>query len=88
MHNRLTNLCFTAAALLLYALAVLLSSMRELHGLETRSEELEREYSGVLAEHELLTERLVHGPTEEELEELIRERLGFVMPGERIFYFR
>ena len=49
-------------------------------------EQKEAEYEQVLAENERLEAILINEDKSEYMEQIAREKLGFVMPGEKVFY--
>lgn len=87
MRDRPNLICFVAVALLLYSLCSLAAVAWKVEAAEKEHCRLEEEYAAVKTEHEMLTTRLENGLDDREIEELARERLGLVMPGEKIFYF-
>jgi len=87
MEARETLVRIVLVALLLYAAACLSASRRALYeagraeqALSARLEEIEQENLAV-------GRQLTEGWSEEELEALARERLGLVLPGDRVFRF-
>lgn len=87
MRDRPELICFVAVALLLYALCGLAAVSLKLDAAEKSFAALEKEYAAAVSEQKALTEKLEEGLDDSDLEELARERLGLVMPGEKIFYF-
>ena len=87
MRDRPSLICFVAVALLLYSLCGLAAVSMNLDTAERDFAALEKEYKTVVNEQEMLMARLDEGLDDSKLEELARERLGLVMPGEKIFYF-
>lgn len=87
MRDRPELICFVAVALLLYALCGLAAASLKLDAAEKSFAVLEKEYTAAVSEQEMLTEKLAEALDDSELEELARERLGLVMPGEKVFYF-
>ncbi len=87
MRDRPNLICFVAVALLLYSLCSLAAVSLKLDTAERDFAALEKEYTAAVSEQKMLTERLAEGRDDSELEELARERLGLVMPGEKVFYF-
>lgn len=87
MRDRPNLICFVAVALLLYSLCGLAAVSLELDTAERDFAALENEYTAAVSEQKMLTERLDEGLDDSKLEELARQRLGLVMPGEKIFYF-
>lgn len=74
-------------ALLLYSAACLASARRELSAAEAIEKSLRGELEAVERDNRVLSRRLESGRSAEELEALARERLGLVLPGDRIFHF-
>lgn len=87
MYPRDTLLRIVALALLLYSLLSLRTASVELRSLEAMAGETRQELERVEEENRRLGERLAAGRTDEELLRLARERLGLVLPGEKVFYF-
>lgn len=87
MENRLTLLRIVALALLLYSLALFVTSVREAAQAENAAAVLEEEYGRALEERLALEEKIERAQSAEGVEQLARDRLGLVMPGEKIFYF-
>ena len=74
-------------ALLLYAAACFASAGRALSAAEAREASLCVQLEAVEREIREQSRRLEAGWSAEELEALARERLGLVLPGDRIFHF-
>ena len=87
MQTRLTLLRIVALALLIYSLALFVTSVREVTEAENTAAALAEECERARAEKRALEAKLESAQTDEEIERLARERLGLVMPGEKIFYF-
>lgn len=87
MQTRLTLLRIVALALLIYSLALFVTSVREVAEAENTAAALAEECERARAEKRALEAKLESAQTDEEMERLARERLGLVMPGEKIFYF-
>lgn len=87
MQTRLTLLRIAALALLLYALALFVSSVREVARAENAAAALAEEYERAHGERLALEARIERAQSDEGMEQLARDRLGLVMPGEKIFYF-
>ena len=87
MRDRPVLIRFVAVALLLYSMAALCSAVLRMNEAEKAYAVLREEVSVLQTDNVLLSERLASGLTDSEIEALARERLGLVMPGERIFYF-
>ena len=87
MQTRLTLLRIVALALLIYSLALFVTSVREAAQAENTAAELAEEYERARTEKLALEAKLESAQTDGGMERLARERLGLVMPGEKIFYF-
>lgn len=74
-------------SLLLYAALSLASSGRELKLARSRQAELKSQLELWETERLALTEELERQISPEDIEQLARQRLGLVRPGEKIFYF-
>ena len=73
--------------LLLYAAGCLASTRWELHAAELREDSLRIALETIEKDNLAVSRRLEEGWSAEELEQLARERLGLVLPGDRIFHF-
>ena len=73
--------------LLAYALCTFVSARRLLGQTMEEEQRLSAELAGLEEENRRLKELLRRGLDEDTLERLARERLGLVLPGEKIFYF-
>ena len=87
MKTKDTLICIVAAALMIYSLCVLLSVERKLTAMTAAAEQAEQELSALEHENQTLRAELEFGMSDERLQQLARERLGLVLPGEKIFYF-
>lgn len=87
MNTRETLIRIVLPALLLYAALCLASTRRELHAAELAEASLHARLAAVEEEKLASARRLAEGWSAEELEALARERLGLVLPGDRIFRF-
>lgn len=87
MKTKDTLICIVAAALMIYSLCVLLSVERKLAAMTAAAEQAEQELSALEHENQTLRAELEFGMSDERLQQLARERLGLVLPGEKIFYF-
>jgi len=87
MNPRETLLRIVLISLLLYSLASLTAVGRELRQAEHMRGELLQETEHQQARRTELEEKLTRGQSPEEMEQLARERLGLVLPGEKLFYF-
>ena len=74
-------------ALMLYAAACFAASRRELHEALGAEEALRARLQTVEQENLAMSQKLTEGWSAEELEQLARERLGLVLPGDKIFRF-
>ena len=72
---------------LLYSALSLAASGRELHEALARQEQLNAQLAALDAERQAMQARLNARISPEEIEQLARQRLGLVRPGEKIFYF-
>ena len=73
--------------LLLYAAGCLASTGREVHAAEAQARELRSRLETAERELTAAEDRLAGALSPEELEQLARERLGLVLPGDRVFRF-
>ena len=87
MQNRRLILRIVLLALLLYALAGYASARCQLRRAERTVDALTMERDVLESEHAELECSASQTPTEEEMRQLARQRLGMVLPGERIFIF-
>ena len=87
MQTHSVLLRIVALSLLLYSLWLFASSMDELRQREALVGEKTALLSALLEEKAELEENLRAVESGAGMEALARERLGLVMPGERIFYF-
>ena len=74
-------------ALLIYAALCLASTRRALYAAGQEEASLCKQLETVEQENRTLNQRISEGWSAEELEALARERLGLVLPGDRIFRF-
>lgn len=88
MQNRNGIMRLVLVALLLYALFGLTAVRQEVIAAEQNQMELSRELLLCRQEHAELESKLAAADSREEMERLARTRLGMVMPGEIVFYFR
>ncbi len=84
-HNRLTD--FVLLFLLLYSVWSVCGTAYELRQARAMEQELCEKLSLMERENAALAQRLEDGISDEELMQLARQRLGLVLPGEKIFYF-
>ena len=72
---------------LLYSALSLAASGRELHEALVWQERLNAQLAALDAERQAMQTKLNTRISPEEIEQLARQRLGLVRPGEKIFYF-
>ena len=87
MKIRETLVRIVLLALLLYSLASLLTVSRELNQAELLKRQLRQQTEIQQSLKRDLERKLAQGQSPEELQQLARERLGLVLPGEKLFYF-
>lgn len=87
MYNRNVILRIVVLALLLYSMANFAAAQEKLRETERTADRLRQELSELQNEHEELETALQSLEDEDELRRLARQRLGMVMPGEKVFYF-
>lgn len=87
MNSKESIIRIVLLSLLLYAATSLASSGREAQRAGAVKAELSARLAAIRAENMRLLQKLEDNMGEEELAQLARERLGLVMPGEKIFYF-
>ena len=87
MDTRETLIRIVLLSLLLYASVCLASRGRELYAARALEERLRSELGAVERENAALERKLKQGWSAEDVEALARERLGLVLPGDRIFRF-
>ena len=87
MKLRETLTRIVLVALLLYSLASLVTVGRELRQGELLRQQLLQKMESQQALKQDLEHKLAQGQSPEELRQLARERLGLVLPGEKLFYF-
>ena len=85
--RRAVILRIVALALLLYALIGFGAARHELRQAERQTQRLQAELKGLEEENSRWQERLAAGFSDEEMRRLAWERLGMVLPGDKIFYF-
>ncbi len=78
---------FVLVVLLLYSLVSFCSNAYELQQARALEDTLGQELRLLEQDNALKKQRLEDGITEQELMQLARQRLGLVLPGEKIFYF-
>lgn len=87
MRDRDVILRIVILALLLYSLASFASVRSDLRRTEQLAQSLEAELNELQCENRELEEMLSGPRSDEEMRMLARQRLGMVMPGEKVFYF-
>lgn len=87
MRDRPYIVRFIAVALLLYSLWSLASVRQRVKTAEKEFADLDLQYTVLCEENRQLSASLGHEPDDGEIEALARERLGLVMPDDKIFYF-
>jgi len=87
VQTRLALLRIVAFSLLIYSLWLFGSSLNRLSEAEAQLESCRAQLEAQRDERQRLEEACRAFESGEGIEELARERLGLVMPGERIFYF-
>ena len=78
---------FVLLTLLLYAAGCLASTRWELLAAEREEASLRSALETIEKDNLAVSRKLTEGWSAEELEQLARERLGLVLPGDRIFRF-
>ena len=87
MQIRSSLLRIAAVALLIYALAMFSASARETMRAEAELTRMNARLEQTRLENTALRAKLKAAESSETIERLARERLGLVLPGERVFYF-
>ena len=87
MQLRFSLIRIVAVALLLYSLGLLWVSYSRIQSAEQTVFALSSTLCETKAENARLTEEIEAIRSGEGMEKLARERLGYVLPGERVFYF-
>lgn len=87
MHNRNVILRIVIVALLCYTLSSFVAARERLHETELAAKILSQELAELQTENELLQARLSRLDDEDELRAMAWQRLGMVMPDEKVFYF-
>lgn len=77
----------TVIILLIYAMGCLYSAQNMLEQTNRQVIEAGKELAALEEENAVLASKIEQGANDETMEQLARERLGMVMPGEIIFYF-
>ena len=87
MDAKETLIRIVLPALLIYAAVCLASARRELRAADAAEGALRLRLETVEQDNLAMSQKLTQGWSAEELEQLARERLGLVLPGDRIFRF-
>ena len=87
MDAKETLIRIVLPALLVYAAVCLASARRELHAADAVEASLRLRIETIERENLAVSQKLTEGWSKEELEALARERLGLVLPGDRVFRF-
>ena len=87
MQLRFSLIRIVAVALLLYSLGLLWVSYSRIRSAEQTVAALSSTLCESKAENERLSREIAAILNGEGMENLARERLGYVLPGERVFYF-
>lgn len=87
MQLRFSLIRIVAVALLLYSLGLLWVSYSRIQDAEQTVASLSSSLRKLEAENAELTQEIASVRSGEGMEKLARERLGYVLPGERVFYF-
>ena len=74
-------------SLLLYSVMSLGSAMYELRQTQALEAQMQAELTALQKENAAMSQRLQRGIGKDEVIQLARQRLGLVLPGEKIFYF-
>lgn len=74
-------------ALLLYSLASFVTVGRELEQSKLMAERMQQQAENFQQLNGELENNITQGQSPEEMQQLARERLGLVLPGEKLFYF-
>lgn len=87
MQSRFPLMRIVAVALLIYALALFVNSAREVAHAEAELAGLEASIAEEKLYNQQLLIKLESVESGEGIERAAREKLGLVLPGEKIFYF-
>lgn len=77
---------FIIVALALYAAATLISVKRQTEDAESLRSELAERQAGIMQKNSELEYRIEHSEDNATIEAIARDKLGLVLPGEKIFY--
>lgn len=87
MNSRETLVRIILVALLLYSLAGFVAVRREQERSELMAEQMQQQAEALRLANGELESKIQQGQSPEEMQQLARERLGLVLPGEKLFYF-
>ena len=87
MNSRETLVRIILVALLLYSLTGFVTVSRELRQSELMAAQMRQQTEELRLLNGELEEKIAQGQSPEEMQQLARERLGLVLPGEKLFYF-
>ena len=87
MNSRETLVRIILVALLLYSLTGFVTVGRELRQSELMAAQMRQQTEELRLLNGELEEKIAQGHSPEEMQQLARERLGLVLPGEKLFYF-
>lgn len=86
-RNTRSIIAAVVIALMIYAMTCLYSAQETLAETERQIVQVGEELRQLEEENAVLAAKLERGDDDEIMEQLARERLGMVMPGEIIFYY-
>ena len=69
-----------------YFVISLINVNMQINDRKKEAQELDAQYEAQLAENEEINKVIDGGDKEEYIERIAREKLGYVMPGERVYY--
>ncbi len=87
MNSRETLVRIILVALLLYSLTGFIAVGRELRQSELMAAQMRQQAEELRLLKADLEEKIAQGQSPEEMQQLARDRLGLVLPGEKLFYF-
>ncbi len=87
MNSRETLVRIILVALLLYSLTGFITVGRELRHSELMAAQMRQQAEELRLLKADLEEKIAQGQSPEEMQQLARDRLGLVLPGEKLFYF-
>ena len=87
MNSRETLVRIILVALLLYSLTGFIAVGRELRQSELMAARMRQQAEELRLLKADLEEKIAQGQSPEEMQQLARDRLGLVLPGEKLFYF-